>query len=161
VQRSAVTVVIALIFVFASAAPSWAAKKRHSSSRLSHEATIEQLLNLHNARRATDGAPALTINAKLQSAAQDYAEYLAKSGKFSHTADGSPGSRVKQAGYKYHAVGENIAKGQSTPSAVVSGWMHSDGHRKNILNKHYREVGFGVAKDKKGRTVWVTDFGHK
>ena len=99
------------------------------------------------------------LNAKLSAAAKDYAEFLARTGKFGHTENGSPGQRIKKQGYSYRADGENIAKGQPTAESVVNAWMHSSGHRANILNKGFKDVGFGVARDPKGRMVWVTDFG--
>jgi len=120
-----------------------------------------QLLNLHNQERHKKGKKPLKLNAQLSKAAQSYAEYLAKSGKFSHTAKGTMSSRIKDAGYKPKAVGENIAVGQRSPSSAVNSWMHSEGHKKNILNKKFTEVGFGVAKDKRGRMLWVTDFGDR
>ena len=168
-KRIHIPLAVALLFAFTCPEPAWAAKKgKHKHSEhvssggaVNREATLEQLLELHNKNRAAEGASALALNEKLTTAAQSYAEYLARTGKFSHSADGSPGSRIKAAGYKYHAVGENIAKGQTSAESVVKGWMHSEGHRKNILSKRYKEVGFGFAKDDKGRMVWVTDFGGK
>lgn len=121
--------------------------------------TAEKLLDLHNAQRSKEGAPPLRIDPKLTAAAQAYAEFLARTGKFSHNADGGPGSRIKENGYKGGAYGENIARGQRSPDSVVDGWMHSEGHRKNILNKSYHDVGFGYAVGAKGQIVWVTDFG--
>ncbi len=157
--RIEIPLAIAMALTFCSAG--FAAKKGGQKGGLNREAMIAELLQLHNKHRAVEGARALEINAKLSASAQEYAEYLARTGKFSHTAEGSPGSRVKAQGYKYHAVGENIAKGQPSAESVVKAWMNSEGHRKNILSKHYKDVGFGIAKDDKGRIVWVTDFGGK
>lgn len=123
--------------------------------------TIDALLRLHNRNRGDQGVPPLKINNKLSAAAQAYAEFLANSGKFGHTIKGTPGSRAKAQGYHYHAIGENIAAGQPSPKVVVNGWMHSKGHRENILRKAFKEVGFGVAKTRGGRLLWVTDFGSK
>ena len=123
--------------------------------------TRAELLKRHNRERREEGEKPLKLNAKLTAAAQEYADYLAKNGKFSHTAKGTMSSRVKDAGYKPRAVGENIAVGQSSTSSVLKSWMHSEGHKKNILSDKYSEVGFGIAKDKKGRLLWVTDFGDR
>lgn len=123
--------------------------------------TRKDLLKLHNRQRKEEGEKPLKLNAKLSEAAQDYAEYLAKSGKFSHTAKGTMSSRVKDAGYKPKAVGENIAVGQRSVSTVLKSWMHSEGHKKNILSGKYTEVGFGIARNKEGRLLWVTDFGDR
>lgn len=154
--RSALTFGLAwmsIVFV----APVAAADKAKPDS----EKTRMELLKLHNKERRDDGKKPLALNAKLSAAAQSYADYLAKSGKFSHTAKGTMSSRVKDAGYKPKAVGENIAVGQSSVPSVVKSWLHSEGHKKNILSKSYTEVGFGIARDKKGRLLWVTDFGDR
>lgn len=152
--RNPILLTVALLFL---AAPCSAANKLNISS-LGMRA---ELLKLHNQKRKAGGKKPLKLNPQLSKAAQAYAEFLAKSGKFSHTAKGTMGSRVKDAGYKPKAVGENIAVGQRSPSSVVKSWMGSEGHKKNILNKKFTEVGFGVAKDKRGRTLWVTDFGDR
>ena len=114
---------------------------------------IERLLALHNAQRAKQGAKPLALNAKLTAAAKEYAEFLARTGKFGHSEEGSPSQRIRKQGYSFRAMGENIAKGQGTAESAVNSWMHSDGHRRNILNKGFKEVGFGVARDPKGRMV--------
>ena len=120
---------------------------------------IERLLVLHNAQRAKQGAKPLALNVKLTAAAKEYAEFLARTGKFGHSEEGSPSQRIKKQGYSFRAMGENIAKGQGTAESAVNSWMHSDGHRANIINKKFKEVGFGVARDPKGHMVWVADFG--
>lgn len=139
-----------------SGTPCHAEKAKPNSAQ-----TREDLLRQHNKERREEGKKPLTLNSKLSAAAQSYADYLAKSGKFSHTAKGTMSSRVKDAGYKPKAVGENIAVGQPSVPTVLRSWMHSEGHKKNILSKNYTEVGFGIARDKKGRLLWVTDFGDR
>lgn len=113
-----------------------------------------ELLKLHNQERAKAKRGALRMSSQLNAAAQKYAEYLYKTHKFSHTAKGTLSSRIRAEGYRFRAAGENIAKGYGSPSAVVKGWMRSSGHRGNILNRRYRDVGFGIAGN-----VWVVDFG--
>ena len=160
--RCSARIVIATLIVLMATSTGLAAKKKkhRGGKRIDANGTVARLLELHNRNRAKDGERPLTINAKLSAAAQAYAEHLAKIGKLSHTAGSTVSGRIKEAGYKYHAVGENIAVGQTSADAVVKGWMHSSGHRKNILSKHFKEVGFGFAKGKNGRIYWVTDFGH-
>jgi uncharacterized YkwD family protein len=70
-------------------------------------------------------------------------------GYFSHTSPtyGSPFDMMKKFGLSYRYAGENIAKGFSTPSAVVKGWMNSEGHRANILNKNFTKIGVGYVAD--------------
>ena len=69
-------------------------------------------------------------------------------GYFSHTSPtyGSPFDMMKQFGISYRTAGENIAMGYSTPQAVVTGWMNSPGHRANILNGAFTEIGVGYVQ---------------
>lgn len=138
--------------LFASVATSIGAEPKTDKTR-------RQLLQLHNKERKAAGLEPLAQNAELTKAAQEYAEFLTSSDEFSHTAKGTPRSRVTDAGYKASAVGENIAIGQKTPAEVVEGWMESKTHKDNILREDYSEVGFGIATDEKGRIIWVVDFG--
>jgi uncharacterized protein YkwD len=66
---------------------------------------------------------------------------------------------VTNAGYRWSAVAENIAMGYPDPAAVMTGWMNSPGHRTNILNCQYRQLGVGVAASAKGARYWTQDFG--
>jgi uncharacterized protein YkwD len=86
---------------------------------------------------------------------------MAKKDYFSHTGkDGrSPFDRMTDAGYAYSAAAENIAAGQRTPADVVKGWMNSAGHKANILNCTYSEIGVGYAKGGSYGTYWTQDFG--
>ena len=65
---------------------------------------------------------------------------------------------LKTFGISYRTAGENIAKGQKTAQSVMNGWMGSSGHRANILNSSYSEIGVGYASDAKGNTFWVQIF---
>ena len=64
---------------------------------------------------------------------------------FSHTSPtyGTPFQMLTSFGMSYHAAGENIAYGQRTPREVVAAWMNSPGHRANILNASYTQIGVG------------------
>jgi uncharacterized protein YkwD len=126
---------------------------------LSPQKTREELLKLHNQERKKEDLSPLRLNPDLTRAAQEYAEFLARSGEFGHKIKGTPRSRVKDAGYKPKAVGENIAIGQPTPSLVFKDWLESKVHQENILREDFSEVGFGFATDKEGQMIWVTDFG--
>lgn len=59
----------------------------------------------------------------------------------------------------FHRVGENIAAGYATAGSVMKAWMHSPGHRANILKKGYRQIGLGLASSDEGVAYWVQDFG--
>ena len=106
---------------------------------------IEEVVRLTNVERAKAGLPPLKLNNQLLAAAQDHSNDMAQDDFFSHTgADGSSvGDRVRNSGYQYSTTGENIAAGQTTPAQVVEGWMNSPGHRANILNPNYTEIGVG------------------
>ena len=68
---------------------------------------------------------------------------------FSHTSPtyGTPFQMIKAFGLTYRTAGENIAYGQRTPQAVVNAWMNSSGHRANILNPSYTQIGVGYASN--------------
>jgi uncharacterized protein YkwD len=119
-----------------------------------------EVLRLVNAERARAGCRALTADSRLARAANAHSADMAANNYFSHTGrNGSDVSdRVEAAGYNWRSVGENIAKGQPTPAAVMRDWMNSSGHRANILNCGFRNIGIGVAYA--GRSpVWTQDFG--
>ena len=97
----------------------------------------------------------LRRNPRLDQAARRFAAYLARSGKFSHTADGrQPAERIKAAGYRYCQVAENLAlnvdsRGFRAPQlaeTVVTGWKNSPGHRRNMLVKSMTEIGVAVIR---------------
>lgn len=101
---------------------------------------------MEEAPRAALGA--LAEHAALMTAAQKFSEELASTGILTHTGvDGSdPGTRMARAGYKnFKTWGENAAQGQPTPEAVVAAWMNSPGHRANMLNPTFGDVGVGHA----------------
>ncbi|MGK7895009.1 MAG: CAP domain-containing protein [Xenococcus sp. (in: cyanobacteria)] len=106
---------------------------------------INQVVSLVNHERNQAGLDSLQIDSQLAQAAQVHSENMADYDFFSHTgADGSsPFDRIRAAGYNYSYAGENIAAGQSTPEAVVQAWMGSSGHRANILNSNFTEIGIG------------------
>jgi uncharacterized protein YkwD len=107
---------------------------------------IERVLELVNIERARVGASALRLNSQLNQAAQGHSEEMAIRDYFSHTGyNGSRFSdRILATGYRFSTAGENIAAGQTTPEDVVRSWMNSTtGHRENMLNSAYREMGIG------------------
>ncbi|MFI9804543.1 CAP domain-containing protein [Streptomyces sp. NPDC052301] len=117
-----------------------------------------RIVQLVNAERAKVGCPALTVNAKLTEAAQAHSADMAAHQNMSHTgSDGSsPGDRITGAGYAWSSYGENVAYGYATPDAVMAGWMSSPGHRANILNCSFKEIGVGLAQP---NSYWTQDFG--
>ncbi|MET9109970.1 CAP domain-containing protein [Streptomyces zhihengii] len=119
-----------------------------------------QVLALVNKERAAAGCGPVTANAKLTKAADDYSDVMAASGVMSHTGpDGSTmTSRVEAAGYAWSTLGENIARGQADAEAVMDAWMNSPGHRANILNCSFDELGVGVHMGD-GGPWWTQNFG--
>jgi uncharacterized protein YkwD len=109
---------------------------------------------LVNRERVLHGERPLTVNGKLGRAAQGHSEDMIAQDYFSHygPAGDTPAGRMRAAGYIYssnigYEVGENIAWGTmslATPKSIVEAWMHSPGHRENILDARYRETGMGV-----------------
>nr|RIY13927.1 CAP domain-containing protein [Deinococcus sp. RM] len=130
-------------------------------------------MDLTNAARAVPrscgatsyaAAAPLTWNAPLAQAAQGHATDMATQNYFSHTSkDGRTFSqRITTAGYTpYRTIGENIAAGQTTPQAVVDGWLKSEGHCRNIMNPAFKElgVGYAYAGTSTYKHYWVQDFG--
>lgn len=127
-----------------------------SDGELSSQAAA--VLSLVNKERAKEGLPALKIDAKVTKAANVRAREIKKS--FSHTRpDGSSYSTaLKEQGVSYRMSGENIAWGQKTPEQVMNAWMSSSGHRANIMNKNYKNIGIGYYEDEKGVKYWVQLF---
>jgi uncharacterized protein YkwD len=115
----------------------------------------KSLLDLHNNIRSQNGIGLLTINKKLSIAAQNHSNWMKSNNKLSHDENGvSFTTRLERVNYMWRNAGENIAHGYATPEKAFQGWMNSSGHRKNILNSSFKEVGFGVAG-----TYWTVDFG--
>ena len=106
----------------------------------------QRILELVNSARANAGCPALTIDNRLTVAALDHSRDMANRGYFEHVSpDGiTPWARMTAAGYNYSAAGENIAAGYSSTDAVFNGWMNSSGHRANILNCSFRNMGLSM-----------------
>lgn len=113
-----------------------------SSSVTAFESEVVRLVN---EIRAENGLKPLTQDWQLSRVARYKSQDMRDLGYFSHTSPtyGSPFNMMKSFGISYRTAGENIAKGYSTPEAVVNGWMNSPGHRANILNSSYTHIGVG------------------
>ena len=121
-----------------------------------------RVVELTNAERARAGLSPLAYHPNLAQAAQAYAAILAQGTCFAHTCGPVPdfATRATNAGYTgWTALAENIAGGQRTPEAVVAAWMASPGHRANILNGAYTEIGVGVATGGPLGVYWAQEFG--
>ena len=135
----------------------------------------DAVLCLLNKRRAAAGLGPLHHNNKLQRAAARHNDFMLDHSCFAHQCSGesSMTKRIKNTGYLSGVmswqIGENIAWGEvslATPAAIVQAWMNSPGHRANILNGSYDEVGIGAAGGRPGQAphdnaaTYTTDFGH-
>ncbi len=105
----------------------------------------EEVVRLVNAERAKNGLKPLTHDWELSRVARYKSQDMKDNGYFSHTSPvyGSPFQMMKKFGISYRTAGENIARGQATPQAVVNAWMNSAGHRANILNASFTHIGIG------------------
>ena len=121
------------------------------------------IVQLTNAERSNAGLPALRANSQLMEAAQLHADQMARLGRLEHVLSGGryprPEDRLAAAGYQWSAYAENIAMGQSTAAAAMDSWMHSSGHRANLLKTNVTEIGVGFARDSAGRPYYVQVFG--
>ncbi len=109
----------------------------------------KEVVRLVNVERAKYGLGALTENWELSRIARYKSQDMHDVGYFSHTSPtyGSPFTMIKNFGLTYRSAGENIAYGYRTPSDVVTGWMNSPGHRANILNGSFKQIGVGYVAD--------------
>jgi len=96
----------------------------------------------------------------LTAIANEKARDMAENNYFSHTSPtyGSPFQMLQQYGIRYRTAGENIAAGQKTPEEVMNSWMNSSGHRANILNPAYTEIGIGYFAGGSYGSYWTELF---
>ena len=104
-----------------------------------------EVVRLVNEIRQQNGLKPLTEKWELSRVARYKSQDMLDNRYFSHTSPtyGSPFQMIKAFGLSYRTAGENIAKGYASPQAVVNGWMNSSGHRANILNVSYTQIGIG------------------
>ena len=116
----------------------------------------KEVLDLVNVERTNRGLQPLKFNNELSNVATKKSRDMIDRNYFDHTSPtyGSPFDMMKQFGISYRAAGENIAMGQKTPKEVMNSWMNSPGHRKNILNPDFTELGVGIASN--GSSIYWT-----
>ena len=104
-----------------------------------------EVVRLVNEIRKQNGLSPLTHDWELSRVARYKSQDMRDKGYFSHTSPtyGTPFQMIRAFGLSYRTAGENIARGYSTPQAVVNGWMNSSGHRANILNASFTKIGVG------------------
>ena len=130
--------------------PSAPAQTETSEFNTAYEAEVLRLVNIE---RGKYGLSPLAMDNKLTEVAHLRAKEIVIS--FSHTRpNGSTCfTAAKELGVTYRSAGENIAYGYPSPESVVTGWMNSEGHRKNILSQSFGKIGIGCYKN--GRTLYA------
>ncbi len=128
------------------------------------EQVRSEMLARANAERTAAGLPPLSLDSRLNDAAQRHAEDMLVRSFYSHVSlDGDgPSDRVRQSGYPARLVAENIARGPFSVNEVMDNWMASREHRRNLLHPGLQDLGVGIAvgRNSVGNTViWVQDFG--
>ena len=130
-------------------------EKENESSYLTKAGVIKWT----NSQRAKYGLPALKENFSLDESAEDKVQDMFQSQYFAHESpEGlSVSDLAENVGYEFIAIGENLALGNfQNDEALVQAWMDSPGHRENILNKNYQEIGVSVIQGKfEGKTTWL------
>ena len=126
-------------------------------------ATQQAIVDLVNQARRQNGLSALKVNAKLVQAAQIHANDMASFNLMAHDLPGAalPGlaDRARFVGYQYTSMGENIAYNFSDANSVMTAWMNSPGHRANILDPSFTEIGVGITLDSQGSPYYCQVFG--
>ncbi len=119
----------------------------------------QEVLALVNKERAKVGAAPLKLATDVSNVARVKCEDMRNSNYFSHNSPkyGSPFDMLKSFNISYSTAGENIAKGQKTAASVMNAWMNSSGHKANILNSRFTEIGIGCVTDG-GTPYWTQIF---
>lgn len=160
----------------AAAAPAASAAQCAAASAAPEDrgiaASVATTLCLINDQRQDRGLRPLRLNSRLSIAARAHSQDMVSRRYFSHTSPGGVtfDRRLKRTGYiagaRSWAIGENLAWGSGTlapPRAIVRAWMRSPGHRRNMLDRTFEEIGIGIVigtpmGDDDGAT-YTTDFG--
>ena len=121
-----------------------------------------RVLELTNIERNSRGIGAVQRDATLEAQADRYACEMIFYDFFGHENEATGSTlqdRAEQFGYDYFKIGENLAAGHRTPEEVVQAWMDSPGHRENLLDPEFTELGVGLSSGGEYGTYWVQEFG--
>lgn len=134
------------IFAAGLIASSWVGSIHKNVLGYATDMSVASMLADTNQQRSDNNEAGLSLNDKLNQAAQAKASDMAARDYWSHnTPDGqTPWTFITAAGYNYQTAGENLAYGFATAADTITGWMNSPEHRANILNTSYHDVGFGI-----------------
>jgi uncharacterized protein YkwD len=146
----------------------------HLTPSAAHAAQVRAAtVCLLNRQRARHGLPRLRPHRSLSHAAARYAHLMVAQRFFAHVspAGSTMAQRIKRTNYlrgaRVWSLGENIAwagGGAATPARIVTAWMHSPGHRRNILDGSYRDIGIGIAlgaPNGGSGATYVNEFGRR
>lgn len=147
--------------------------KKCGGGKILLNATERETFYRHNKIRRNHNLKTFCVHPKLQKAARAHSKDMIRRDYFSHNTKGGGtfSQRLKNfgytpRGYSYYTVGENIAYGSGssgTPRSIMRSWMNSSGHRHNILNGKFHEIGIGTYtgnyKGYRGVTMYTADFG--
>ncbi len=127
---------------------------------------VSAMLALVNGERRKAAAPPLALEPRLCSAAQAHCVDMAQHHSPGHVGSGgsSLASRIIGAGYAFSAIAENVGcaeTAQATMDSFMSEVPPHDGHRRNVLNPIYHDIGIGYATDGRGHHYWTLDFGKR
>ena len=122
---------------------------------------LDQFLDLTNLARTAAGVAPLTRNSKLEVAAAAKAHDMVANHYWAHFRPGdhkAPWDFISEAGYRYSAAGENLARGYATPQGITRAWLESPAHAANLLSPRYTDVGFASIRtwDANGEPVLLT-----
>jgi uncharacterized protein YkwD len=169
--RRLIAPLVAATAALALGAPSALAACANTDAAPGSPAAVDATLCLLNQQRASRGLGPLTESSTLEKAAGKYAADMVARRFFDHVSPGGATfmDRIKSAGWVSSGswtAGENIAWGSgslATPASIVDGWMHSAGHRANILNGAFTQIGIGIEDGAPQANVddagtYVTDF---
>jgi hypothetical protein len=118
------------------------------------------MVDATNEQRKQQELQPLTPDEKLFAAARKHSADMASEKTLSHDLRGKGAAdRVRDTGYRYFEVGENIAFNDPTPQVAVNAWMHSPPHRANILRNDFTEIGVGIARSADGQPYYTQVFG--
>lgn len=109
-----------------------------------------------NSFRTAEGLPKVTTDRRLNAAAVVQSRAMAGAQEMGHNVGGPPPGRIEAQGYHWSAVAENIGEGYKSFDDAMNGWIHSSGHRANLLNKQVTEIGFAAARARSGGRIYWT-----
>jgi uncharacterized protein YkwD len=159
------------VLPISTASASRCAGADRAPQRLGPAAANAAVLCLLNGERAAHGLRPLRLDARLARAARAHSSDMVAHRYFAHDSrhGASLAARISRTGWTRHRrswiVGENIAWGKgsaASPAAIVAAWMHSPGHRANILDRRFRAIGIGIVSGTprgRGGATYSTDFG--